>query len=152
MKNLTDYIYENLVMESNDLWKKYTYFQKNMPKQIPFEEGQKVTEEDLVKYYNKILSNPNLSYSDINFIAVEQYVMSNWENVRLLDMKFTGGQGRTQLVVEYGPKDTPRKSKGTIVKSKPGYEFELKDGENNPVEAKEWIHALVTFLNDNIKE
>lgn len=123
-----------------------------MPKQIPFEEGQKVTEEDLVKYYDKILSNPNLSYSDINFIAVEQYVMSNWGNVRLLDIKFTGAQGRTQLVVEYGPKDTPRKSKGTVIKSKPGYEFELKDGENKPVEAKEWIHSLVSFLNDNIKE
>lgn len=127
-------------------------FLKNMPNKIPFEERQKVTEEDLVKYYNKILSNPNLSYNDINFIAVEQYVMSNWENVRLLDMKFTGSQGRTQLVVEYGPKDTPRKSKGTVIESKPGYEFELKDGENKPVEAKEWVHALVTFLNDNIKE
>lgn len=28
MKNLTDFIYEILVMESNELWKKYTYFQK----------------------------------------------------------------------------------------------------------------------------
>lgn len=139
-------------MESNDLWKKYTYFQKNMPNKVPFKEGQKVTEEDLVKYYEKILSNPNLSYDDINFIAVEQYVMANLENVRLLDMKFTGSQGRTQLVVEYGPKDTPRKSKGTIIESKPGHEFELKDGENKPVEAKEWVHALVAFLNDNIKE
>lgn len=155
MKSIVEYLNESLLMESNDLWKQYAYVKKNMPKKIPFEEGQPISEEDLVNHYEKYLKNDNISYDDLSgivLIGFEQYALANFEGYRLLDMKFSFNQSKhtTTLIVEYGPVDTPRKSKGTVIK-KEGHEFDIKDGENKNVPAKDWVHAIITFFQDNIK-
>lgn len=155
MQRLVDFIYENIDVK---LWKQYRYCLKNSPKKLPFEEGHKVTEDDLVKYYDKIINSKRLkSYDDIDFIAFEQYVLTNWENVRLIDMKFSGSHsnGTAYLMIEYGPKKIPRRSRGKVAKSKPGHEFDIidsVDGEIKPVSAKEWVHTVIEFLKKNITE
>lgn len=155
MKNISEYLKESLITESNDLWKQYTYVLKNMPKSIPFEDGEKITEEMLVKYYSKYFEDPSrLSYDDVNglgLIAFEQYVISNWNDMRLLNMSlsFNHSYHTTTLTIEYGPKSTPRKSKGTVAK-KEGHEFDIITAENKPVDAKKWVHAIVSFLDSNI--
>lgn len=156
MKSLLESINESLIMESNDLWKQYTYCMKNMPNKVPFKDKDKVTEEDLVLHYQKYLKNDNISYDDLTGIALigfEEYVTTNWDNLRLLDMKFSYNHSthKTTLVIEYGPKDTPRKSKGTVAKDE-STDYNLKDGEDKNVSAKDWVHAIVTFFEENIKE
>lgn len=154
MKSLVESLNDALVVESNDLWKQYTYAMKNMPKTIPFKADEKVTEEMLVRHYSKYFEDPSrLSYDDVNglgLIPFEQYVMSNWDNMRLLNMTLAyNANTGTTLSIEYGPKDTPRKSKGTVAK-KEGHEFDIKTSESKGVDAKKWVHAIVTFLNNNI--
>lgn len=153
MKNLTEYIAESLVLESNELWKQYTYALKNMPKSVPFKDDEKVTEEMLVNHYKKFFTDDRTSYDDVNglgLIPFEQYVLSNWDNMRLLNMTLTfNANNGTTLSIEYGPKDTPRKSKGTTAK-KEGHEFDIKDNENKPANPKKWVHAIVSFLDNNI--
>lgn len=154
MKSLTEFISESLITESNDLWKQYLYCWKNMPKSIPFDKDKKVEEKDLVDYYKNYFKDGNISYDDVNgihLIPFEQYVLSNWEDTRLLDMKLSLNQSNhmTTLSIEYGPVSTPRKSKGTTAK-KEGHEFDIKDSENKPVDFKKWVHAIVTFLQNNI--
>lgn len=155
MKNISEYLNESLIIESNDLWKQYTYALKNMPKTIPFEDGEKVTEEMLVKHYSKYFEDPSkISYDDVNglgLIPFEQYVISNWNDIRLLNMSlsFNHSSHTTTLTIEYGPKSTPRKSKGTVAK-KEGHEFDITTEENKSVDAKKWVHSIVSFLNNNI--
>ena len=155
MKSLSQCITESLVLENNDLWKTYTYVLKNMPKIIPFKDDQKVTEEDLVRYYKKYFAdNANLSYDDVNgngLIPFEQYVLSNFDDIRLLNMllSYNHSNSITTLTIEYGPTSIHRKSKGTIAK-KESYEFNIKTSDNKVVDSKKWVHAIVTFLENNI--
>jgi len=154
MKSLTEYMNESLVFESNDLWKQYTYALKSMPKNVPFKDDEKVTEEMLVNHYKNFFKDDRTSYDDVNglgLIPFEQYVMSNWDDMRLLNMTLSFNQSShvTTLSIEYGPKSTPRKSKGTTAK-KEGHEFDIKTSDNKPVDAKKWVHAIVSFLDNNI--
>lgn len=154
MKNLVEFINEQLITESNDLWKQYTYCLKNIPKKVPFEQDAEVTEEDLVNHYDKYFKNNNISYDDIagiNLIPFEQYVLSNWPDTRLLDMKFNYSAARqdTTISIEFCENSKPRKTKGTT-SNKTSKEFNIKDSKNKVVKTKDWVHAVVTFLNNNI--
>lgn len=160
MKSLVESINEALILEDNDLWQRYTYYLKNMPNKVPFNDKDKVTEEDLVKYMEIFFKNQNLTLHDLTsssaLFGFEQYVLTNWNNVRLLNMTFNDkNNGPVKVIVEYGPKDTPRKRKGTVVDSEYDAKYDIKtvkDEHQVNVDVKDWVHAIVTFLNDNIKE
>lgn len=161
MKSLLECINESLILEDNDLWQSYTYYLKNMPKHVPFKDKDKVTEEDLIKEMEDwFKNNPNLTLHDLEssggLFGFEQYVLTNWDNVRLLNMRFNDkNNGPSKVTIEYGPKDTPRKRKGTVVDSEYDGKYDIwttKDAHRVLVDPKDWVHAIVTFLNDNIKE
>lgn len=162
MKSLVESLNEALATIGNELYHQYVYLKKNSPKKIPFKKDEKVTEEMLVKYYKKHFNDYEgfvdgdslLSYGDVNgiyLIPFEQYVMSNWNNIRLIDMKlsFNHSNHMTTLVICYGPKDKPRMKKGTVAK-KESHEFDIRTSEDKVVDAKKWVHAIVTFLDNNI--